>query len=200
MRSSAHDPSGADTADPGGHDAGAAHDLRAGRAQPVRRMSGRAAFLDRDGTINEKAPDGGYVTTPERFRFLDGAEQAVRMLACDGWLVVVVTNQRGVALGRMTLDDVDGVNERMAHLPISGVFVCPHERDSCGCRKPGTGLFEQARMAFPEGEFGRSGVIGGADEPEPGGGQRGARPSGGGPPPLPSLLEVARSIVSGTAL
>ena len=153
VRSPAHDPGRADAADPGGHDAGAAHDLRAGRAQPVRRMSGRAAFLDRDGTINEKAPEGDYITTPERFRFLDGAEQAVRMLAGDGWRVVVVTNQRGVALGRMTLDDVDRVNARMAHLPIAGVFVCPHERDSCDCRKPGTGLFEQARAGFPEIEF-----------------------------------------------
>ena len=75
-------------------------------------MSGRAAFLDRDGTINEKAPEGDYITTPEQFRFLDGAEQAVRMLDGDGWRVVVVTNQRGVALGRMTLDDVDRVNAR----------------------------------------------------------------------------------------
>jgi D-glycero-D-manno-heptose 1,7-bisphosphate phosphatase len=162
-------------------------------------MSRRAAFLDRDGTINEKAPDGGYVTTPERFRFLDGAEQAVRMLACDGWLVVVVTNQRGVALGRMTLDDVDGVNERMAHLPISGVFVCPHERDSCGCRKPGTGLFEQARAAFPEIEFGRSVVIGDAESDMLAGRAIGARTFRVGPPPLPSLLEVVRNIVSGAA-
>ena len=84
------------------------------------------------------------------------------MLAGDGWRVVVVTNQRGVALGRMTLDDVDRVNARMAHLPIAGVFVCPHERDSCDCRKPGIGLFEQARAALPEIEFERSVVIGDA--------------------------------------
>ena len=55
---------------------------------------------------------------------------------------------------------IDHVNARMAHLPISGVFVCPHERDSCDCRKPRTGLFEQARAAFPEIEFGRSVVVG----------------------------------------
>jgi histidinol phosphatase-like enzyme len=41
----------------------------------------------------------------------------------------------------MTLEDVDCTNERMAHLPISGAFMCPHERDSCDCRKAGTGLF-----------------------------------------------------------
>jgi histidinol-phosphate phosphatase family protein len=161
-------------------------------------MSDRAAFLDRDGTINEKAPEGDYITTTERFRFLEGAEQAVRMLAGDGWRVVVVTNQRGVALGRMTLEDVDRVNERMAHLPISGVFVCPHERGSCDCRKPGTGLFEQARAAFPEIEFERSVVIGDAESDMLAGRAIGARTFRVGPPPLPSLLAVAREIVSGT--
>ena len=162
-------------------------------------MSGRAAFLDRDGTINAKAPEGDYVTTPERFRFLDGAEQAVRTLAGDGWRVVVVTNQRGVALGCMTMDDVDRVHAQMAHLPIAGVFVCPHERGSCDCRKPGTGLFEQARAAFPEIEFERSVVIGDAESDMLAGRAIGARTFLVGQPPLPSLLDVARSIVSGTA-
>ena len=121
------------------------------------------------------------------------------MLAGDGWRVVVVTNQRGVALGRMTLDDVDRVNARMAHLPIAGVFVCPHERDSCDCRKPGTGLFEQARAALPEIEFERSVVIGDAESDMLAGRAIGARTFRVGQPPLPSLLDVARSIVSGTA-
>ena len=110
-------------------------------------MSGRTAFLDRDGTINEKAPEGEYVTDPGGFRFLPGAEEAVRLLDAGGWRVVVVSNQRGVALGRMTMDDVDAVNARMAHLPIEAVYVCPHERGTCDCRKPGTGLFERARGA-----------------------------------------------------
>ena len=57
--------------------------------QPVRRMSGRAAFLDRDGTINEKAPEGDYVTTPEQWRFLrrcgtGGAAAGRRRLAGGG--------------------------------------------------------------------------------------------------------------------
>jgi len=112
--------------------------------------------------------------------------------------VVVVTNQRGVALGRMTMDDVDRVNARMAHLPIAGVFVCPHERDSCDCRKPGTGLFDQARAAFPEIEFERSVVIGDAEADMLAGRAIGARTFRVGPLPLPSLLDVARSIVSGT--
>jgi D-glycero-D-manno-heptose 1,7-bisphosphate phosphatase len=86
----------------------------------------------------------------------------------------------------------------MAHLPISGVFVCPHERDSCDCRKPGTGLFEQARAAFPEIEFERSVVIGDAPSDMLAGRAIGARTFRVGPPPMPSLLDVARSLVSGS--
>src|SRR5205807_8119256 len=125
---------GADTADPGGHDGHPAHDLRARRARPVRRMSGRAAFLDRDGTINQKAPAGEYVTSLAEFHYLPGAEEAIRLLAGAGWRVIVVTNQRGIALGRMTPEAVDEIHRRLLGLPVAGVYVCPHEKGVCACR------------------------------------------------------------------
>ncbi len=56
-----------------------------------------AAFLDRDGTINVKAPDGEYITAPEQVRLLPGAAAAIRRLNDAGVLVMVVTNQRGIA-------------------------------------------------------------------------------------------------------
>ena len=102
-------------------------------------MSERAAFIDRDGTINVKAPEGEYVTAPEQFAFLPDAERAIRLLAEAGWRVIVVSNQRGIALGRITAADVEAVNARMAHLPIDGIFVCPHDRGECDCRKPRPG-------------------------------------------------------------
>lgn len=157
-------------------------------------MTGRAAFLDRDGTINVKAPEGDYITTPERFAFLPGAEEAVRLMADTGWKVLVVTNQRGVALGRMTMDDLAAVNARMAHLPVSGVYVCPHERGVCDCRKPGTGLFLQAQAEFPEIAFDRSVVIGDSESDLAAGRAIGARVVLVGEPPLPSLLEVAERL------
>jgi D-glycero-D-manno-heptose 1,7-bisphosphate phosphatase len=159
-------------------------------------MSGRTAFLDRDGTINVKAPEGDYITTPQRFVFLPGAERAIRLLADAGWLVVVVTNQRGVALGRMTMDDVDAVNACMGHLPIAGVFVCPHERGVCDCRKPGTGLFQQARERFAQIAFDRSVVIGDAESDMRAGRAIGARTYLVGGPPLPSLLVVAERLAA----
>jgi D-glycero-D-manno-heptose 1,7-bisphosphate phosphatase len=157
-------------------------------------MSGRAAFLDRDGTINRKAPEGEYITSAGAFEFLPGAEQAIRLLAGGGWRVVVVTNQRGVALGRMTAADVDAVHARMAHLPIEGVFVCPHERGTCDCRKPATGLFEQARDGLGGIEFGESVVIGDSGSDIAAGEAIGARTFLVGEPPLPSLLDVARRL------
>jgi D-glycero-D-manno-heptose 1,7-bisphosphate phosphatase len=161
-------------------------------------MSVRTAFLDRDGTINAKAPEGDYITSPQRFVFLPGAERAIRLLADAGWRVVVVTNQRGVALGRMTMDDVDAVNARMAHLPIAGVFVCPHERGACDCRKPGTGLFRQAQQRFPQIAFDRSVVIGDAESDMAAGRAIGARTFLVGVPPLPSLLAVAEGLAAET--
>jgi D-glycero-D-manno-heptose 1,7-bisphosphate phosphatase len=157
-------------------------------------MSGRTAFLDRDGTINEKAPEGEYVTDPDQFRFLPGAEEAVRLLDAAGWRVVVVSNQRGVALGRMTLADVDAVNARLSHLPIAGVYTCPHDRGVCDCRKPGTGLFEQARRELGGITFADAVVIGDAPSDIEAGKAIGARTYRVGPPPLLSLLDVAREL------
>jgi D-glycero-D-manno-heptose 1,7-bisphosphate phosphatase len=161
-------------------------------------MSAGAAFLDRDGTINRKAPEGEYVTRPAQFEFLPGAEQAIELLAEAGWRVVVVTNQRGVALGRMTLDDVAAVNACMAHLPVAGIYVCPHERGTCDCRKPATGLFEQARDGLGGIDFAASVVIGDAASDMAAGEAIGARTFLVGPPPRPSLLDVACELTART--
>jgi D-glycero-D-manno-heptose 1,7-bisphosphate phosphatase len=154
------------------------------------------AFLDRDGTINQKAPEGEYVTSPAQFRYLPGAEDAIRLLADAGWRVVVVTNQRGIALGRMTAAAVDEIHRHMLELPIAAVYVCPHEKGVCDCRKPGTGLFLDAQRDFPEIDFGRSVVIGDAPSDVAAGDALGCRTILVGSPPLPSLLDAARRLVS----
>jgi D-glycero-D-manno-heptose 1,7-bisphosphate phosphatase len=159
-------------------------------------MSERAAFLDRDGTINVKAPEGEYITSPGSFEFLPGAERAIELLASAGWRVIVVSNQRGVALGRMSLAGVEAVNDRMGHLPIDAVLVCPHDRGECDCRKPGTGLFRQAQERFPEIQRERSVMIGDADSDMEAGRAIGARTFRVGPPPLPSLLEIAERLAA----
>lgn len=111
---------------------------------------GRTAFLDRDGTINEPAPEGEYVTSPDAIRLLPRAGEAIRLLNEHPAKVVVVTNQRGIALGKMTEADLAAVNERLeAELTSSGarldgILYCPHHEGACDCRKPGTGMFNRA--------------------------------------------------------
>jgi D-glycero-D-manno-heptose 1,7-bisphosphate phosphatase len=129
-------------------------------------ISPATVFLDRDGTVNAKAPEGDYVTSWEQFEFLPGAVEAVRLLSARGVRLVVVTNQRGIALGRMTEQDLADIHRRMCDAltaaggAIAEVYHCPHEADTCDCRKPGIGMFLQAQRDFPEIRFEDSAVIG----------------------------------------
>jgi histidinol-phosphate phosphatase family protein len=100
-----------------------------------------AVFLDRDGVVNRKAPEGSYVTSVDEFELLPGVPEAVARLRDAGLKVVVVTNQRGIARGALTLDDLAAIHARLP--PVDGVYFCPHEGD-CACRKPGTAMFEWA--------------------------------------------------------
>jgi D-glycero-D-manno-heptose 1,7-bisphosphate phosphatase len=108
-------------------------------------------LLDRDGTINVKAPAGQYITSPEQVELLPGAGDAVRALNRAGVPALVVTNQRGIALGQMAEDDLIAVHARLRKLlaaeeaQLDGIFHCPHDEGVCACRKPGTLLLEQAR-------------------------------------------------------
>jgi D-glycero-D-manno-heptose 1,7-bisphosphate phosphatase len=123
-----------------------------------------AVFLDRDGVINAKAPEGEYVTSWTEFEFADGALEGLRLLAGLGVPVVVVTNQRGIARGRMTEADLAGIHDRMraevtaAGGRIDAIHHCPHE-GGCECRKPGTLLFERAAADLGI-EVERSAVVG----------------------------------------
>jgi D-glycero-D-manno-heptose 1,7-bisphosphate phosphatase len=125
-----------------------------------------AVFLDRDGTINAKAPDGEYVERPEDLALLDGAGAAIHRLTRFGVPVVVVTNQRGVAPGVMTLEDVARVHDRLRSLlrpfgaTVLDFFVCPHDVATCTCRKPAPGLLFQARTAHPWMDLHRTVLIG----------------------------------------
>jgi D-glycero-D-manno-heptose 1,7-bisphosphate phosphatase len=130
---------------------------------PPRLEPGRTAFLDRDGTINESPPEGAYLSSAADVRLIPGAAEAIRILNEHPAKVVVVTNQRGIALGKMTEADLSAVNERIASelahggAQLDGIFHCPHHSGTCDCRKPGTGMLERAAR-----EIEGAGVEGGA--------------------------------------
>jgi D-glycero-D-manno-heptose 1,7-bisphosphate phosphatase len=124
------------------------------------------AFLDRDGVINVSPPEGDYIRTWEQFRFLPRAIDALRLLTAAGVRVIVATNQRGVARGLMSEDELLGIHARMLEAleregaGIDATYYCPHEKGECSCRKPDVGLFLRARKDFPEIDFAESAMVG----------------------------------------
>jgi D-glycero-D-manno-heptose 1,7-bisphosphate phosphatase len=109
-----------------------------------------AAFLDRDGVLNRRLPEA-YVTCCAELELLPHATEAARRLRAAGFLLVVVTNQRGIARGLMSEADLELVHAqlrehfRAAGAPLAGIYHCPHERDAgCVCRKPAPGLLLRA--------------------------------------------------------
>ena len=107
-----------------------------------------AVFLDRDGTIAEEV---GYLNHADRFRMFPFAGSAIRSLNDAGLVVIVVTNQSGVARGYFPESLVQTVNERMCRelagcgARIDGVYYCPHSSgDNCDCRKPKLGMLKRA--------------------------------------------------------
>lgn len=111
----------------------------------------KAAFLDRDGVINRKAPEGHYVTRWEEMEFLPGAREAIRLLNDAGYWVVVVSNQRCVAKGLITVSDLESTHAQMRRYfevmgaRIDAIYYCPHEtHPACSCRKPQPGMLLSA--------------------------------------------------------
>jgi D-glycero-D-manno-heptose 1,7-bisphosphate phosphatase len=124
----------------------------------------KIAFLDRDGVINKKQIEGRYVTSVGLFEFNKGIFEALRHLIQKGYALIVITNQRGIARGLMSEDDLRGIHERMrAELAKQGIdildiFFCPHGFDECSCRKPKTGMLQAATEKY-EIDLGRSILI-----------------------------------------
>lgn len=129
-------------------------------------------FLDRDGVLNRKARDGDYITKGEDLVLLPGAAAALKALRdrYPAVPVVVVTNQRGVALGRMTQADLDAVHRRLLEelrergADVTSIEVCTHEIGKCDCRKPATGMLLRALRRWPGATGERSIMIGDSAE------------------------------------
>ncbi len=126
----------------------------------------KTIFVDRDGVLNKKMPEGRYVTSWSDFEPLPGAAEAIGRLNLAGLRVVVVTNQRGVALGLYTAADVEAIHAAYQRLlatagaRVDSFYYCPHEKGCCECRKPLPGLFAQAQAQYPEIEARSSVMIG----------------------------------------
>ena len=114
----------------------------------------KAIFLDRDGTLNI---DYGYVHEIDNFKFIDGAIDALRKLKKMGYMLVLVTNQSGIARGYFSEDQFLQLTEWMdwslaeQDVDLDGIYYCPHHpegkgeyKEDCDCRKPKPGMLLQA--------------------------------------------------------
>jgi D-glycero-D-manno-heptose 1,7-bisphosphate phosphatase len=125
----------------------------------------RIALLDRDGTINVKAPAHDYVRCPQDVTLIDGSAEAIGLLNAAAVPVAVVSNQRGIAQGRMTESDLIAVNTHIAELlsacdaHVDLWLHCPHEHGTCTCRKPLPGMLFEA-LARLDGDASRSAMFG----------------------------------------
>jgi len=114
----------------------------------------RCLFLDRDGVINVAPPPGEYIGRWEDFRLIPEVAAWIRLFKAAGFLVIVITNQRGVALGRHTAADLEALHEKMrAALAAEGailddIFYCPHAEGACDCRKPLPGMVIAAQRKW----------------------------------------------------
>lgn len=122
-------------------------------------ISRKAAFFDRDGTINI---DKGYLFKKQDIIFIDETLSVMRELSAKGYLLFIVTNQSGIGRGYYTEEDLFELNQwmldelRMREIQVEKIYYCPHHPDAkipeykkgCTCRKPRIGLFLEAAKEY----------------------------------------------------
>jgi D-glycero-D-manno-heptose 1,7-bisphosphate phosphatase len=120
----------------------------------------RAVFLDRDGVINRDPPH--YAHRIDQLMLIEGSGMAIKQLNNNGFTVIVITNQSGIAKGYYAEEDMKVFNEAMIKLlheqdaNIDAIYHCPHHPDAqvekyrmqCDCRKPKPGMILEAGKAF----------------------------------------------------
>jgi histidinol-phosphate phosphatase family protein len=124
-----------------------------------------ALFLDRDGVINEEK-NGSYIFHKDEFIFYPGAEEALVKLSGRFDYVFIVTNQRGVGRGYMTVEALDEIHTYLTDTitkaggKINKVYYAPSIDSNHPHRKPNTGMALEAKKDFPDIDFSKSVMVG----------------------------------------
>ncbi|MFX1363433.1 MAG: D-glycero-beta-D-manno-heptose 1,7-bisphosphate 7-phosphatase [Promethearchaeota archaeon] len=113
-----------------------------------------AIFLDRDGVINKEV---SYLSDPRDFIFIEGSIEALRILKQKGYLLIIITNQAGIARGFFTEEALSAIHNKMNgilkknHIELDDIYYCPHHPDFtglCNCRKPSPGMILKAQLQY----------------------------------------------------
>ncbi len=122
-------------------------------------------FLDRDGVLNHEKKDD-YIRNWEEFRFYDDVKKALKELNNVFGVIVLVTNQKGVGRGLMTLDDLSRIHSTMMDEikaeggRIDKIYFCTDLENESPYRKPNPGMAELAKRDFPHIDMTRSIIAG----------------------------------------
>ncbi len=129
----------------------------------------KVAFLDRDGTIIKDYPDvmWQFIKKPD---FITNSIEALKEIKRKGYEIIVITNQYLISDGIISLDDYyrfsKAFEETLSHSGVSilSIYFCPHnDSDHCQCKKPKTGMIEQALMDYPLIDLSQSFIVGDSD-------------------------------------
>lgn len=111
-------------------------------------MTEKYVLLDRDGVINQDSDN--YIKSPDEWIPIEGSLEAIALLNKNGFKVVVISNQSGIARGFYSLETLNAMHEKMQRLlaeqggQIEAIYFCPHSPNAdCDCRKPKAGLLKQ---------------------------------------------------------
>lgn len=112
-------------------------------------------FLDRDGVLNEKAKKADYIKNPKEFIWKKGSLEGLKYLNQKNYKIIIVSNQPGIARGKMTKNDLSMINKKIFSdcknndIKIHDIFYCLHNwDDGCYCRKPEPGLLIEAQNKY----------------------------------------------------
>lgn len=116
--------------------------------------SNKAIFLDRDGVINVEV---GYLSNPDDFEFIEGSIEALKIFTKKNFLLIVTTNQAGIARGYYTEEILNTIHNKMksilksCNVTLTDIYYCPHHPEftgHCECRKPNPGMILRAKKIY----------------------------------------------------
>jgi D-glycero-D-manno-heptose 1,7-bisphosphate phosphatase len=112
----------------------------------------KALFLDRDGVLIEYIP---YLSHPHQVKIPTGAGETLKKWQDAGYLLIVITNQSGIARGYFTINDVEAVHSKIReeykrfNVQFQDIYICPHHpSDNCKCRKPSPTMILEASKKY----------------------------------------------------
>ncbi len=116
------------------------------------KKSKKAIFLDRDGVINKEV---SYLSDPKNFEFIEESIEALKLLKKKKFLLIIITNQAGIARGLFTEEILKSIHDKMIgilkqnNIEIDDIYYCPHHPEftgQCDCRKPNPGMILKAKL------------------------------------------------------